>query len=162
VDYNQTAVNQSAFLLSLHDGVVHYPNTALPGEQGNIVIFGHSSGQWWAPGHYKFVFTLLDKLTTGDRIILDYKGQRYIYKVTDTKVVLPNDLSVLNKSGNNILTLITCTPVGTSQKRLIVHAQQIVPNPSKSSSSTTSAPNNSTQPLPGNNSSFWQDFKDLL
>ena len=57
VIYDQTTVNEDNFLQALHNGVVHYPNTAFPGQVGNMVIFGHSSGQWWAPGTYKFVFT---------------------------------------------------------------------------------------------------------
>jgi hypothetical protein len=77
VIYDQKVVNESAFLQALHNGVVHYPNTAFPGQQGNVVIFGHSSGQWWAPGNYKFVFTLLDKAVIGDRIFLDYQGKGY-------------------------------------------------------------------------------------
>jgi LPXTG-site transpeptidase (sortase) family protein len=164
VIYDQKVVNESAFLQALHNGVVHYPNTAMPGQQGNVVIFGHSSGQWWAPGNYKFVFTLLDKLTIGDRIFLDYQGKRYIYKVYNTQVVAPTDLSVLNQGSNNILTLITCSPVGTSSKRLIVRAQQIVPKVGTNTTSTQAAtlPQQAQGPLPGNSGSFWSDLKNLF
>jgi LPXTG-site transpeptidase (sortase) family protein len=164
VIYDQNVVNESAFLLALHNGVVHYPNTALPGQQGNVVIFGHSSGQWWAPGNYKFVFTLLDKVVIGDRIFLDYQGKRYIYKVYNTQIVQPTDLSVLNQGSSNILTLITCTPVGTSAKRLIVRAQQIVPKVGSSTSSTKPAtlPDQAQGNLPGSSGSFWSDLKNLF
>ncbi|HEY5550003.1 MAG TPA: class D sortase [Candidatus Saccharimonadales bacterium] len=161
---DQTTVNQVAFQVALRRGVVHYPNTALPGQQGNVVIFGHSSGQWWAPGDYKFVFTLLDKLTLDNKIFIEYQGVRYIYRVYDITVVEPTNLSVLNQGSNNILTLITCTPVGTSSKRLIVKAQQIVPEVSYATTATTAArlPALAHGNLPSNSSSFWQDLRELL
>jgi sortase A len=113
----------------LENGVVHYWQTADPGQNGNIVLFGHSSGQVWAPGHYKFVFTLLDKLSKNDLIMIDFKGTRYMYRVTDTKIVPPTDFSVVQPTDYPQLTLITCTPVGTSKNRLIVHAKQVTPKP---------------------------------
>lgn len=118
--------------LALREGVDHFGGTANPGQFGNTVLFGHSSGQLWAPGNYKFVFTLLDKLQPGDQIYIDYQGNRYVYKVSSSEVILPTNLSVLNqKSARPALTLITCTPVGTSKNRLVVHAEQISPVPGK-------------------------------
>src|ERR1700722_6071761 len=58
----ETKDSESQFLLDLRNGVVHYPGTALPGQEGNVAIFGHSSGVWWEIGNYKFVFTLLNKV----------------------------------------------------------------------------------------------------
>lgn len=164
VIYDQKTVNQAAFLKALHDGVVHYPDTALPGQTGNVVIFGHSSGQWWAPGNYKFVFTLLDRLKPQDLIFIDYQGQRYIYRVYDSFVVKPTDLSVLNQGSKNILTLITCTPVGTSTSRLIIRAQQVVPKVGYNTQSNKAAelPQGATGPLPSSSSGFWHDLKELL
>jgi sortase A len=115
--------------LALRRGPVHYGTTAYPGQVGNDVIIGHSSGQLWAPGDYKFVFTLLDKLVSGDTINIGYQGIEYTYKVTDTEVVKPVDFSVLTQTDFPELTLITCTPVGTSTNRLVVHAKQISPDP---------------------------------
>lgn len=159
VNFTETRINQYVFLQDLHNGTVHYPGTALPGQTGNVAIFGHSSGVWWEAGNYKFVFTLLDKLTYNDQIFVDYKGIRYVYQVYNTKVVMPDDMTVLNQGGNHILTLITCTPVGTSQKRLIVQAVQI--SPQVQTATTYDAP--ATLPttahnqaaLPSSNPSFW-------
>lgn len=164
VIYDQKTVNEANFLQALHNGVVHYPQTSFPGQQGNVVIFGHSSGQWWAPGNYKFVFTLLDKLKLQDLIFLDYNGTRYIYRVYDITVVKPTDLSVLNQGSNNTLTLITCTPVGTSAKRLIVKATQTSPKVGSNFTSTKPAvlPTGVSGPLPSNSSSFWSDLKALF
>lgn len=164
VIYDQAIVNEANFLQALHNGVVHYPNTAFPGQQGNVVIFGHSSGAWWAPGNYKFVFTLLDKLQVQDLIYLNYQGTKYIYRVYDTTIIQPTDLSVLNQGSNHSLTLLTCTPVGTSQKRLVVHAQQIIPKVGNNVTSTKPAtlPTGASGSLPSNSSSFWSDLKSLF
>lgn len=164
VIYDQKIVNEDQFLQDLKSGVVHYPNTAFPGQQGNVVIFGHSSGQWWAPGNYKFVFTLLDKLQIQDLIYLNYQGNKYVYRVYDITVVDPTDLSVLNQGSNKTLTLLTCTPVGTSARRLVIRAQQILPKATNNITSTQAAtlPTGATGKLPGNSSSFWSDLKSLF
>ena len=116
--------------LALRDGVVLYGQTAKPGQIGNSVILGHSSGQIWAPGKYKYVFTLLDKVKQNDQITIDYKGTRYIYSVTNSEIITPTNLSILNQNSSTPnLTLVTCVPVGTSKYRLVVHAVQISPKP---------------------------------
>jgi sortase A len=164
VIYDQSTVSETAFLQALQNGVVHYPSTAFPGQEGNIVIFGHSSEAWWAPGNYKYVFTLLDKLQIQDLVYLNYKGARYVYRVYDIKVVQPNDLSVLNQSSGHLLTLLTCTPVGTASKRLVIRAEQILPKVSSDFTSTraATAPADANGPLPSNASSFWSNFKSLF
>src|SRR6185437_11506988 len=144
-------------------GVVHYPNTAVPGQEGNVVIFGHSSGVWWEPGSYKFVFTLLDKVQAGDKVFIDYQGTRYIYRITGTQVVSPDNLSVLNQGTGHDLTLITCTPVGTSTNRLIVHAVQYVPKPvNNPSSQPAKLPTGAKGILPGNDSSTLHNLRTIL
>ena len=126
---DEKTYNAGRVQLALRRGVVQYGNSANPGQVGNIIIVGHSSGQLWAPGNYKFVFTLLNKLALNDRILVDFQAKRYSYRVTNIKVVLPTDLSVLQPSDKPQLTLVTCTPVGTSKNRLVVTARQITPNP---------------------------------
>ena len=113
-----------------------------------MVIFGHSSGQVWAPGDYKFIFTLLNKVAVNDAVYVDYNGTRYTYKVTGTEVVNPSDVKVLDQGTGHNLTLITCTPVGTSKSRLIVHAAQISPAPTKDTTSNSRAAT-SINELPG-------------
>jgi len=115
--------------LALRNGVVQYGTSANPGQKGNTVIVGHSSGQLWAPGDYKFVFTLLDKLVKNDRILIDYKGVQYVYRVEDSKVVIPSNVSVVQPTDDPRLTLITCTPVGTNKNRLVITARQVSPKP---------------------------------
>jgi len=148
--------------LGLRKGVVHYDSSALPGATGNVVIFGHSSGQPWAPGDYKFVFTLLDKVRADDAVYLDYNGTRYTYKVVRSEVVAPTDVGVLQQGSGHELTLITCTPVGTSKNRLVVHAEQVSPDPSAKAQPAAAAlkPAATPQELPGTaQGSIWQTIR---
>lgn len=138
VVYGLQTVEEKEFQYALRSGVVHYPNTALPGESGNVVLFGHSSGPLWAPGSYKFVFTNLEKLEADNKIFIEYEGIRYTYTVSDKKVVPPTDMSVLNPTAKNTLTLITCTPVGSNKDRLIITAEQTSPVPAAAEESTPS------------------------
>ena len=123
---------------NLANGVVHYQDTALPGEIGNTVIVGHSSDYPWSNGHYKNIFALLDKLVPGDKITIPYTDQVFVYEVTDSKIVKPTDLSVLQMSSTPQLTLITCYPVGTSRNRLIVTAKLVEGTPTGTQTSQPS------------------------
>lgn len=116
---------------ALQSGVVHYPGTSLPGQTGNIVITGHSSYFPWDPGRFKDVFALLHDVVKGDKIVIYYDQNKYIYEVDDIKVVLPSNIDVLKQTPEDKLTLITCTPVGTNLKRLIITAKPIEINSKK-------------------------------
>lgn len=146
------STNEKDVLAGLQNGVVHYGNTPNPGEVGNSVFFGHSSNDWWEPGNYKFVFVLLDKLVVGDTFTINYNSEQYTYQVTETKVVSPADVSVLSQTSTPTVTLITCSPPGTSWNRLVVSAKQISPSGSGSTASnTSSAPSvNAPASLPSN------------
>ncbi len=113
---------------ALQDGVVHYPGTSLPGQRGNTVITGHSSYFPWDPGRFKDVFALLHDVVVGDKIVVYYKQTKYTYEISDIEVVLPEEIDVLKQTPSDQLTLITCTPVGTNLKRLIVKAKPIAIN----------------------------------
>ncbi len=114
----------NSFEKALEHGVAHYEGTARPGEAGNVVIFGHSSNDWWEPGDFKFVFVLLDHMKAGDVVGLDYQGKRHYYVVTGTKIVEPTQVGVMYPTADPTLTLITCTPPGTSLKRFVVTARE--------------------------------------
>lgn len=110
---------------ALRDGVVRYPGTARPGEQGNVFITGHSSFYLTSPGEYKDVFALLHKVQLDDEIVIYYNQRRFKYKVTEIKTVKPNQVEILKQTNDYRLTLMTCTPIGTNLKRLVVTAIQI-------------------------------------
>ncbi len=111
----------------LQSGVVHYYQTAEPGKVGNSFITGHSSNYWWDKGAYNYIFANLDKLVVGDQAKIYYKGNKYLYQVNNVKVVEPTEMSVLDQTIKPTMTLMTCTPPGTSWKRLIVSFDQIAP-----------------------------------
>jgi len=119
---------ESEMQKALQDGVVHYPGTSLPGQTGNVVITGHSSYFPWDPGQFKDVFALLHDVVKGDRIVVYYNQDKYLYEVNDIKVVMPDNIEVLKQTPDDRITLITCTPVGTNLKRLIVTAKLIGKN----------------------------------
>jgi LPXTG-site transpeptidase (sortase) family protein len=108
---------------SLLNGVVHFPGTALPGEKGNMFLTGHSSNVFWELSKYNTVFALLPKIKIGDKIIIYSDQNVYTYTVTEIKEVYPSDTSSLKQTDDYRLTLMTCTPVGTTFRRLIVTAQ---------------------------------------
>lgn len=124
IERNWTALEQD-IQNALRSGVVHYPGTPLPGQSGNVVITGHSSYYPWDPGRFKDVFAVLHNLSIGDEIIIFHKQQKYTYQVTETKKVFPYEVDVLNDFNDDRLTLITCTPIGTNLKRLIITAKPV-------------------------------------
>ena len=121
-------VDPTNIIESLKTGVSQYNNTAKPGQIGNSVIVGHSSDFPWSDGKYKNIFSLLDKLVIGDQIIVPFGNDKYIYEVSDSRVVKPTELSVLRKTDIPTLTLLTCYPVGTTRNRLIITAVLISNN----------------------------------
>ncbi len=124
IERNWTALEQD-IQNALRSGVVHYPGTPLPGQSGNVVITGHSSYYPWDPGRFKDVFAVLHNLNIGDEIIIFHKQQKYTYQITETKKVFPYEVDVLNDFNDDRVTLITCTPIGTNLKRLIVTAKPV-------------------------------------
>lgn len=106
---------------SLLEGIVHYPGTAYPGQKGNAVLTGHSSTYFWdAWSAYSTIFARLSELKVGDQVQITYNQELFTYQITQIYEVSPEDVSVLQQGEGHTLTLITCTPVGTQLKRLIV------------------------------------------
>jgi LPXTG-site transpeptidase (sortase) family protein len=157
VVYDVNTINESAIEKGLESGVVHYADTANPGQNGNVVIVGHSSNNILNPGKYKFAFTLLHDLQPGDTFYLQKEGKRYTYQVYKRVIVKPQDVSVLGLSEKTATaTLITCDPPGTSNNRLVITGEQISPDPS--SNIATSAQNqlvSSATVVPGNSPTLW-------
>lgn len=120
-------------LKAMSNGIAHvrYPGaSSVPGEVGNSVFSAHSSSDWTDSGAYKFIFVQLERLAIDDVVYINYNSKRYTYKVYDIKVVAPTEINALNYTGTDpVITLITCTPLGTAQKRLLVFAKQVSPDP---------------------------------
>ncbi|MFA4930675.1 MAG: sortase [Patescibacteria group bacterium] len=109
----------------LKEGVGHYPLTALPGEVGNVFIFGHSSYYWWDWSEYNSVFANLESIGDQAKILVFYDDNIYVYQVEITKVVGPDEVSVLAQGEERELSLMTCTPLGTNLNRFVVTAKLV-------------------------------------
>jgi sortase A len=113
---------------ALANGVAHNPQTSLPWSptaQRNVYLAGHRMGYrgTWS----RMIFYNLDKLREGDEVVLkDRAGRSYIYRVREVLVTDPTDLWVMGQvRGRDMVTLQTCTPIPTFQKRLIVRADRV-------------------------------------
>ena len=152
------ANDSDSIMEGMNHGVVHWSipgASALPGEIGNLVITGHSAGDIYTSNQYKFIFSGLERLTENDLLYVDYGGVRYTYAVTKLETVEPTDVSkLIYETDKPMLTLITCTPLGTSRYRLLVSAEQIAPTPS----GTTQTPeiNDSATEMVGNTPTFFE------
>jgi sortase A len=113
---------------ALDRGVIHLPDTSLPWSETperNVYLAGHRLG-WPGTGSH-LVFYRLGALRNGDEVTLrDRDGRRYNYRVIDSFLVNPDDTWVTGRvRGRDLLTLQTCTPIPTFEKRLIIRAERI-------------------------------------
>jgi len=100
---------------TLRRGAGHVENTPFPGQPGNIGIAGHRDT----------VFRPLRDVKVGDPIALTTADRTYRYRISQTLIVGPDDVYVLDPTGRPTLTLVTCYPfnfVGHAPKRFIVRA----------------------------------------
>jgi len=113
---------------ALANGVAHHPQTSLPWTQSaqrNVYLAGHRMGYrgTWS----RMIFYNLHKLERGDEVVLrDQAGTSYRYRVSEVFVVDPTDSWVMGQvRGRDMVTLQTCTPYPTFEKRLIVRADRV-------------------------------------
>lgn len=111
----------------LNKSIIHWGGSALPGDYGTAVLFGHSTIVWlYDPKNYYTIFSKLPDLVRGDDIYFNVGNVSYRYKVEEMRVTTPDDLSVLEqKYDDSYATLITCVPQGTYLKRLIVKSRLV-------------------------------------
>ncbi len=110
-------VNEGSDTKTLKKGPGHIIETVLPGEVGRCVISGHRT-TYGAP------FNRIDELAVGDLIYLNILNkQTFVYTVTNTIVVNPEDVYILKGSTKKELLLTTCEPEYSSAKRLVVIAE---------------------------------------
>lgn len=109
--------------LSTH--LVHFPGTAIPPSKGTAAIFGHSTlPQLYDSKNYKTIFANIHQLSVGDAVIISTNNTLYTYKIYDMSVTDAEDTSYLTQGyDSSYLEIVTCTPPGTTWKRLIVKAR---------------------------------------
>jgi sortase A len=128
LDLRNVPVFSSASTRALDQGVIHLPGTSYPWSgtpERNVYLAGHRLG-WPGTGSH-LVFYRLNELGGGERITLrDPQGGRYHYRVIQRFVVGAEDRWVTGRvRGRDLLTLQTCTPIPTFERRLIVRAERI-------------------------------------
>jgi sortase A len=128
LDLKNVPVLSSNTIRALDQGVIHLPGTSLPWSdtpERNVYLAGHRLG-WPGTGSH-LVFYRLNELGGGERVTLrDPEGGRYHYRVIESFVVGAEDRWVTGRvRGRDLLTLQTCTPIPTFEKRLIVRAERI-------------------------------------
>lgn len=116
--------NQSVYNEALKHGVAHAKGTSLPGEKGTAFLFAHSSSTPWDLTRTNTIFLRLGELHTNDEIKIMKEGKLLTYKVTDKKEVDPTEVNYLLQTKKDQLILQTCTPIGTSLKRLLIFATE--------------------------------------
>lgn len=107
-------------------GIGHYPNTALPGQVGNFSIAGHRTT-------YGKPFSDIDALVAGDSLVVQTKDAWFVYKVVETKIVMPSDVYVIAPNPLNpgssatkaSITLTTCHPRYSAAQRYIAHGELV-------------------------------------
>jgi len=125
---NVNAEKQSIFMPALLNGVAHAQGTALPGGNGTILIFAHSALYEWDIAKFNAVFYQIKDLVIGDEINIFYNQRRYYYKVYETKIVKPTEVSFLLEDKGEQLVLQTCWPLGSVKERLLVFAKPVEVN----------------------------------
>ncbi len=76
------------------------------------------------------MFTNLDKVGVGDRFTIEVFGEVLTYEVRETKVVDPEETDSLHAvSGEDLVTLVTCTPLGINSQRILVTGERVTPTP---------------------------------
>ncbi len=100
---------------ALKTGVGLNAESGLPGKPGNVILSGHND-------IYGQVFRELDRLTTGDEILLLTEKNAYTYTVTGTQIVQPSQVEVMRQTGDSTLTLISCYPYLVDTQRIVVSA----------------------------------------
>lgn len=109
-------VVEGVSLPDLKKGPGHYPDTPLPGQEGNAAIAGHRT-TYGAP------FNRLDELAPGDEITIETVQGTFTYLVKEQLIVSPTQVEVLEDRGDNRLTLTACHPKFSARQRIVVVAE---------------------------------------
>lgn len=109
------------------DNLINAKGSAMPAENGDMLIAGHSSYYSWSKGKYKHIFAPLVGAKIGDSVVLKHKDLTNFYQVADIFEINGDGALDLHVGGTykKNLYLMTCVPVGTSWKRLIIRADYI-------------------------------------
>jgi sortase A len=103
-------------LSTLDQAPGHWPGTAMPGMIGNVVVGGHRVS------HLK-PFRHLEQLLPGDEVIFTTDAGRFVYHVTQTQIVTPDSMWIVDQTNAYTGTLFACNPPGKTTERIVVFLQ---------------------------------------
>ena len=106
----------------LSKGIGHLPTSSLPigGQNTRTILMGHRDA------YQNNFFTRLDELKKGDLIYIDVLNQKNCYKISRISVIRPEEVEEISiEEGEDLLTLITCTPYGINTHRLVIDAKRV-------------------------------------
>lgn len=116
--------NKDIYMPVLASSLAHYKGSAYPGEDGNVLVYGHSIlPAFYNPSNYLSIFSKLDSLQGRDSLRVTWGDSVYTYRVEGMSVVSPDDTRVLRYNNGKTLTLLTCVPPGLTTERLLVFAR---------------------------------------
>lgn len=99
----------------LKKGVGQHAGTPNPGESGNVVLSAHNDV-------FGEIFRDLDKLKTGDTIVLFTNLRTYTYTINQNRIVQPSQVEVMSPTSDSVVTLISCYPYMVDNRRIVVSA----------------------------------------
>jgi LPXTG-site transpeptidase (sortase) family protein len=119
------STDKNSLMKDLNKGVIYYPGSVYPGQSGQIIILGHSAPPGWPKTRYEWVFSDLNNLVAGDKILIDLNNKQYTY-IVRKKTIIDRGADVpiyTSVASNNVLTLISCWPPGKDYQRIAVQAE---------------------------------------
>jgi LPXTG-site transpeptidase (sortase) family protein len=130
VEANVDSTTESVYNAALHDSLAHFKSTGLPISDidNNIVIYGHSASPNYNPQKTdpEVAFSFLTEVKVGDDIIINMEGKDYVFKMSRSKIVKPDDTSIITGiKGKRTLTLFTCHPAGNDSQRYVLIAREV-------------------------------------
>lgn len=121
--YSDT-LDESTIQQQLKQGAVVLPLGTSFGDPGNVVVTAHSSGTE-AFGQYRFAFSQLSELSVDSEYSIATPTATYHYRVYAKEIVWPHEVDKLPNDDRSTVTLVTCWPLWTNFKRLLVHSELI-------------------------------------
>lgn len=121
-------ITETEYRESLDSGVVRFPGSGYPGQEGLTILLGHSAPPGWPDINFDRIFTEIDKLEEGDKIEVCYDNRLSVYTVIDKErgqqiYEVGDDVPPLYPNENKKeLVLMTCWPPGSSENRMGVRA----------------------------------------
>lgn len=135
VEYaSEEKMENGDFEVELREGVVKYPFTSIPWQDGNSLIFWHSSVTSWesSKNPFGYIFYKLPKMAEGETFEVIRDGSKYSYVIEAKKIVEPEEVGgeveKYDQKGERYVTLMACYPLLSTAQRIMLVAKQVPTN----------------------------------